>query len=195
MIELKNTSFFYDEKEMIFENLNLVLNDNRKYWLKGKNGIGKTTLLKILLGIIKVKKGEAILEFDKEKTLFVPSTPFYEPYMTLNDFLDFYLRKMLKISYNKSDLEDLMINLELLEFRKTLCKDLSKGTIQKIMISPLFIGHKWEYLFLDEPFEHLDMNTCESLKKKVIGLDSFLLIINHKEHLLEGINEIERVYL
>ncbi|NHC21529.1 ATP-binding cassette domain-containing protein, partial [Bacillus sp. MM2020_4] len=83
MIELKNIDFFYQEENYILKNYNLTLLDNKKYWLQGKNGTGKTTLLNILLGINKVNEGNCYLNYNKNKTLFIPSTPFYEPYMSL----------------------------------------------------------------------------------------------------------------
>ncbi|MEC0271570.1 ATP-binding cassette domain-containing protein [Peribacillus frigoritolerans] len=195
MIELKNIDFFYKEKEFLLKDYTLCLNDKIKYWLKGKNGTGKTTLLKILLGILKVKNGTCVLNYNKKKTLFIPSTPFYEPYMSLEDFLTFYLNKMLNMNLDYKSINEVIVKLELESNRHTLCKDLSKGTIQKIIISPLFTDFQWDYLFMDEPFEHLDMDTCKLLKSKIISLNSFVLIINHKEHLLENTIDFERIHL
>lgn len=195
MIELKNIDFFYKEKEFILKDYTLSLNDKTKYWLKGKNGSGKTTLLKISLGILKVKNGSCVLNYNKKKTLFIPSTPFYEPYMSLEDFLTFYLNKMLNMNIGHNSIKKLIVKLELESNKQTLCKDLSKGTIQKIIISPLFTDFQWDCLFMDEPFEHLDMDTCNLLKNKIIGLNSFVLIINHKEHLLENSMDFERINL
>jgi len=195
LIELKNIDFFYHEENYIFKDFSLSLLDNKKYWLQGKNGSGKTTLLNIILGINKVNEGNCYLNYNKSKTLFVPSTPFYEPYMLLEDFLLFYLNKMLKIPKQFINLDELIKLLGLESNRHTSCKDLSKGTKQKIIISALFTDYPWEYLFLDEPFEHLDMATCELVKDRIFNVESFVFIINHKEHLLSSIYDIERLVL
>ncbi|MGG2028762.1 ATP-binding cassette domain-containing protein [Gottfriedia sp. S16(2024)] len=195
MIELKNIDFFYHEENYIFKDFSLTLFDNKKYWLQGKNGSGKTTLLNIILGINKVNEGNCYLNYNKSKTLFVPSTPFYEPYMLLEDFLLFYLNKMLKIPNQFINLDELIKLLGLESNRHTSCKDLSKGTKQKIIISALFTDYPWEYLFVDEPFEHLDMATCELVKERIFNGETFVFIINHKEQLLSNIYDIKRLVL
>lgn len=185
MIELSNVDFFYKEGNYVFKNFSLSLTDKKKYLLQGKNGTGKTTLLKILLGVLKTKNGKVILEYDKRKTLFIPSTPFYEPYLNLGDFIDFYLKKMIKIPDDKINIDKILTTLSLQDHKNTLCKDLSKGTIQKIIISPLFTDYDWDCLFMDEPFEHLDMDTCSILREKILKSDSLAVLINHKEYILE----------
>lgn len=189
MINLKNIDFFYQESNYIFKNFNLELQDQKKYWLKGKNGSGKTTLINILLGILKVKKGICELNYHKTRTLYVPSSPFYEPFMEVYDFMMLYLNKILKIPMNEEQLVEIMHQLDLINHRSTLCKDLSKGTIQKIIISPLFTNFSWEYLFLDEPFEHLDMKSCQLLKNKIMQSECFTFLINHKEELIYSHND------
>ena len=57
MAELKGISFCYDSEEKIFNDFSLRLNEGRFYGLLGKNGTGKTTLLKIISGALLVKRG------------------------------------------------------------------------------------------------------------------------------------------
>lgn len=144
---------------------------------------------------MKVKKGNTILKYNKHKILFLPSTPFIEPFMPLNMFISFYLNKMLNIKVPKEKINLIIKELDLTKHKTTLCKDLSKGTIQKIIISPLFINYKWEGIFMDEPFEHLDMDTCMTLSKKIANFDGFIIIINHKEYLLDSISSFNKVVL
>lgn len=194
MIELSNIDFFYKEGNYIFKNFTLSLRDKKKYLLQGKNGSGKTTLLKIILGILKIKNGKITLAYDRRKTLFIPSTPFYEPYLQLGDFIEFYLKKMIKIPDDKINMDKILSTLSLQNHKHTLCKDLSKGTIQKIIISPLFTDYDWDGLFMDEPFEHLDMDTCAILREKILKSNSLVVLINHKEHILEeNLNVFERI--
>lgn len=61
MVELKEISFSYNSEEKIFNDFSLKLNEGRFYGLLGKNGTGKTTLLKIISGTLLVKSGEAII--------------------------------------------------------------------------------------------------------------------------------------
>ncbi|GEK35645.1 ATP-binding cassette domain-containing protein [Kurthia sibirica] len=195
MINLNKIDFFYEENKEIFKDFSLDLNEKSKYWLKGNNGTGKTTLLKILLGVLKVKKGSVLLDYNKKKSLFIPSTPFYEPFMKLEDFLKFYLNKVLKLKLTQKDVNEIISSLDLEVHRNTLCKDLSKGTIQKIIISPLYTKFDWDCLFMDEPFEHLDMKTCELLKNRINKFEGFIFIINHKDHILYDLDGFNVVML
>lgn len=61
MIEIKNLSFNYPgSKHKVFDGLNLTLNQKRIYGLLGKNGTGKSTLLYLISGLLRPKKGSLI---------------------------------------------------------------------------------------------------------------------------------------
>ena len=58
MIQVNELTFSYPKsKQNVFEGLNLQLNENRIYGLLGKNGTGKSTLLYLIAGLLKPKKG------------------------------------------------------------------------------------------------------------------------------------------
>ena len=52
MIEIKDLSFGYSRKKLLYKNLNLKLNAGNIYGLLGKNGAGKSTLLKMIIGLL-----------------------------------------------------------------------------------------------------------------------------------------------
>ena len=57
-LEIKNLGFYYNNSDIIFDNLNFSIKSGEKICIIGKSGTGKTTLLDILLGFTKVKSGE-----------------------------------------------------------------------------------------------------------------------------------------
>ena len=57
IVDLKDVWVYYDEK-IILENINLIVKENDFLGIIGPNGGGKTTLLKVILGLIKPKKGD-----------------------------------------------------------------------------------------------------------------------------------------
>lgn len=61
-VELKNVSFGYNPNKNVIENLSLNLEEGRFYGLLGKNGTGKTTLMKIISGILFSKEGYVNIE-------------------------------------------------------------------------------------------------------------------------------------
>ncbi|MCR8892711.1 ATP-binding cassette domain-containing protein [Bacteroides sp. ET336] len=62
MVELKNVSFGYNPNKNVIEDLSLNLEEGRFYGLLGKNGTGKTTLMKIISGILFSKEGYVNIE-------------------------------------------------------------------------------------------------------------------------------------
>ena len=63
MIQVNELTFSYPKsKHNVFEGLNLQLNENRIYGLLGKNGMGKSTLLYLIVGLLKPKKGSVIVD-------------------------------------------------------------------------------------------------------------------------------------
>ena len=61
MIQVNNLSFSYPRsKHKVFDGLNLELNESRIYGLLGKNGMGKSTLLYLIAGLLKPSKGTVI---------------------------------------------------------------------------------------------------------------------------------------
>ena len=67
LIELKNISFFYQPGEMVLENINLQIKKNSTIGIFGESGAGKTTLIKIILGILKPLSGEILINNKVER--------------------------------------------------------------------------------------------------------------------------------
>ena len=66
MVEIRNLEFSYGSFKVL-DNVSLTLADGKIYGLLGENGVGKTTLLKILSGLIKVNKGECFVDSRAKK--------------------------------------------------------------------------------------------------------------------------------
>ena len=129
----------------------------------GPNGAGKSTFIKLLTGQLQPSIGQIeVLGVDARKSPqklkanigIVPESESPPSFLTPTEFLQFVARLR--------GLEDLEAQVEhwldwfgLQEKRDTMCKDLSKGQRQKVMLASAFI-HKPKLLFLDEPFANLD---------------------------------------
>ncbi len=133
------------------------------FGLFGPNGAGKTIMLRILTGQLRPTSGSAqVLGVDvlaeplRVKSLIgiVPEVESPPSYLTATEYLEFVAR------VRKQDAVDARVAkwlefFDLNEERNTLCKDLSKGTRQKLMLASAFL-HDPELVFLDEPFINLD---------------------------------------
>ncbi len=143
--------------------IDLAIEEGEFFGLFGPNGAGKTTMLRILTGQLRPTSGTArVLGVDvvaeplRVKALvgIVPEVESPPSYLTSMEYLEFVAR------VRKQDAIDARVAkwlefFDLQEDRDTLCKDLSKGTRQKLMLASAFI-HDPRLVFLDEPFINLD---------------------------------------
>ena len=158
----------------------------------GPNGAGKSTLLRILTGQIRPTSGQAIvLGLDcatqgieiKRNVGIVPEVESPPSYLTASEFL-WFAGKVRELDNLDKKVERWLDFFELQEARGTLCRDLSKGMRQKIMLASAFI-HEPKLLFLDEPFINLDPIYQRKLREYLQGLREEGRTIFLNSHILE----------
>ena len=129
----------------------------------GPNGAGKSTFIKLLTGQLRPSIGgvevlgiNAAKDPQKLKANIgiVPESESPPSYLTPSEFLQF-VGKLRGVEDLDSKVEHWMDWFGMQEKRDTMCKDLSKGQRQKVMLASAFI-HEPKLLFLDEPFANLD---------------------------------------
>ena len=143
--------------------LNVEVHSGEFFGVFGPNGAGKSTFIKLLTGQLKPSKGKievlginAIKNPQKVKANIgiVPESESPPSYLTPVEFLQF-VAKLRDLDEVDDKVEYWMEWFGLEDKRNTMCKDLSKGQRQKVMLASAFI-HKPKLLFLDEPFANLD---------------------------------------
>tara|TARA_B100000925_G_C21984156_1_gene463732 strand:- start:372 stop:1199 length:828 start_codon:yes stop_codon:yes gene_type:complete len=143
--------------------LNVEVHSGEFFGVFGPNGAGKSTFIKLLTGQLQPSIGQIeVLGVDAKQSPqklkanigIVPESESPPSFLTPTEFLQFVARLR--------GIEDLDEQVEywldwfgLQEKRDTMCKDLSKGQRQKVMLASAFI-HNPKLLFLDEPFANLD---------------------------------------
>ncbi len=129
----------------------------------GPNGAGKTTLLRILTGQLEQSEGTAsVMDIDlpggavevRARVGVVPEFESPPSFLTGDEYLNFVCRAR-GIDDAAPRVDRWVEFFELGDHRHTLCKDMSKGMRQKVMLGAAFI-HEPALLFLDEPFINLD---------------------------------------
>jgi len=169
--------------------LNVSVKAGEFFGVFGPNGAGKSTFIKLLTGQLTPSIGSAkVLDINvannpqkvKANVGIVPESESPPSYLTSAEYLDFVCRIRgvedidAKVAYwlEWFGIEDK---------RETLCKDLSKGQRQKVMLAGAFI-HEPRLLFLDEPFVNLDpiyQRKCRELLMEHIAQGGTIFLCSH----------------
>lgn len=155
MVELKNVSFSYGELKVL-KDFNLSVKAGECICLWGKSGSGKTTVLKLILGLIKAQNG-TVLAPDKISCVF------QEDRLIENISLEKNVKLVLpKEKHEKAD--ELIDEFGLAEFKKTKVQELSGGMKRRVaIIRALAFGG--DLLILDEAFNGIDSKNREKIAK------------------------------
>ena len=194
MIEVSNISFNYaGQKAQVFEDFSLRLEANNIYGLLGKNGTGKSTLLYLVSGLLRPKKGA--VRFDGVETckrlpetlqeIFIVPEEFDLPMMSLNDYVR--INKPFYPRFSQEVLENCLNDFELTTDLKL--NALSMGQKKKVFMSfALAAGTK--LLLMDEPTNGLDIPSKSQFRKVVAQYmteDRTLIISTHQVHDVESL--------
>lgn len=177
IFETKSLVIGYDEP--FSSELNLQMERGQKIVLKGANGIGKTTLLKSILGIIpplsgKVELGDylEIGYFEQEMDQNVKTTCIEEIWNEFPGYSQYEVRSALaKCGLTTQHIESLV-------------KVLSGGEQAKVRLCKL-INKETNILVLDEPTNHLDVDAKEELKRALTAYKGSILMVSHEPDFYE----------
>ena len=161
--------------------LNLEMERGQKIALIGSNGIGKTTLLKSILGLIKplsgdVKQGDylSIGYFEQEMAPDINTTCLEEIWKEFPGFTQYEVRAALaKCGLTTKHIESKV-------------KVLSGGEQAKVRLCKL-INRETNILLLDEPTNHLDVDAKEELKRALKAYKGSVLMVCHEPEFYEGL--------
>ncbi|MFQ6106058.1 MAG: ABC transporter ATP-binding protein [Thermoplasmata archaeon] len=162
VIETENIAKRFGDFEAL-KDINVNVEKGELFGLCGPNGAGKTTLLRILTGQLAPTKGKArVLNVDavedpigvKRLIGIVPEVESPPSYLTAYEFL-YFVSKVRNVEDSERKIGKWMDYFGLDENEGIVCRDLSKGNRQKLMLASAFI-HEPSVLFLDEPLINLD---------------------------------------
>lgn len=192
MITIENTSYGYKSNPLIFNNISLEIG-NGIYGLLGENGVGKTTLMHLICGLLFPKNGKCSIdgrntaERQSEglaRYFFLPE----ELQMPTESIASFAARH--SVFYPHFNREEFKLNLEELKInRKQKLSSVSYGQQKKAMLAYAFALHT-PYTLLDEPTNGLDITSRQALKRIIsrsMDDESTLLISTHQAHDFENL--------
>lgn len=194
MIEVVGVKKKFRRKKVL-ENITFNVKKGEITALLGLNGVGKSTLLKIIMGLVKQDEGEVLFNGEKlnyktyENIAFVPDV--------LNTYGDMKIKdafEYMSIMYEKWDMDkayEMLKDFKLTDDLKI--NKLSKGNIARVKLILGFARHP-EYLLLDEPFSGIDIFTREKFIESLIGyMDNDIGILLTTHELKEVENIVDKV--
>lgn len=192
MITIENTSYGYKSNPLIFNNISLEIG-NGIYGLLGENGVGKTTLMHLICGLLFPKNGKCSIDGRNtaerqpeglNRYFFLPE----EMQMPTESIVSFAARH--SVFYPHFNREEFDLNLEELKIdRKQKLSSVSYGQQKKAMLAYAFALHT-PYTLLDEPTNGLDITSRQALKRIIshsMDDESTLLISTHQAHDFENL--------
>ena len=190
MIELKDVRKSYNGK-VIFEDVNLKLEDGTVTAFVGHNGCGKSTMLKVVSGLVRKDCGEII--YDRQYCFaYVP-----EKFPAINMSARAYLKHMAEIDgiYLKTDRMDRIHALAKDFYVESMLdkpmKNLSKGTLQKIGVIQAIMSNP-EVLLLDEPLSGQDTDSQDVFIEKIKKIreqGTIILLSAHEPDLIHFLGD------
>lgn len=162
LIEINNLSFSYD-KSIVLEDINLSVKPNDFLAIIGPNGGGKSTLLKLILGLLKPKSGKISSTYDKNNIGYVPQNTNLNinfPITALEVVLMGHIGgKKPLFGYSKEEVICANHSLEkvgMLDFSNTKIGNLSGGQRQRVFIARALCANP-KMMLLDEPTASIDV--------------------------------------
>jgi ATPase subunit of ABC transporter with duplicated ATPase domains len=205
MLILQNITYTHSNKSLLFSNINLTVNNGEKIALVGNNGVGKSTLLKLVSGELDFFRGQ----------LKTDGIPYYVPQI-LGQFDHLTIAQALRVEDKLKALKEILNgqmseeNLELLNDDWTIeekCADalsywqltdlelnrkmetLSGGQKTKVFLAGISI-HQPELILLDEPSNHLDVESRELLYQFIRSSLCTIIVVSHDRKLLNLLNTV-----
>ncbi len=199
IVKVKNVSKSF-KKNMILQDIDLELKPNKIYGLIGRNGSGKTVLLKIICGIIEPDRGNIL--FDDEEYLKKYGVPkstraLIESPDMINDLTGFENLKLIASIQKKLSDEEIYDVLSLVGLKgeeNKKYKEYSLGMKQKLGIAQVIMEDA-DLLIFDEPFNGLDDASTKAMRELMKKLKKKNKIIIIATHIREDIdNLIDELY-
>ena len=194
MIEVVGVKKKFRRKKVL-ENITFNVKKGEITALLGLNGVGKSTLLKIIMGLVKQDEGEVLFNGEKlnyktyENIAFVPDVLNTYGNMKIKDAFEY-----MSMMYKKWDMDkayEMLKDFKLTDDLKI--NKLSKGNIARVKLILGFARHP-EYLLLDEPFSGIDIFTREKFIESLIGyMDNNIGILLTTHELKEVENIVDKV--
>ena len=183
VLNTRNISFAYRQGDPVIKDLNLAINPGDRICVIGKNGKGKTTLLKLLAGVLQPQQGQV--------TYHPKVTPGFFEQTNIKHLLDERTVEE-EIQYSSPEMDK--------QVARNICGAmmfrgdeafkkigvLSGGEKSRVMLGKLLVT-PLNLLILDEPTNHLDLESCDALLAAIDNFEGAVILVTHNEMFLHAL--------
>ncbi len=182
VLEVKNVDKSFDNKKII-DNVSFAVKKNEIVGLLGKNGSGKTTIIKMINDLLTIDKGEILINGEKigvsskSQISYLPERTYLDRSKTVLQVFDYF--EDFYPDFDRKKAERLLKDLDL-DLNQKLSK-MSKGMKEKVQLV-LVMSRKASLYILDEPLGGVDPSTRDYILQTILSNfedDSSLLITTH----------------
>ena len=191
-LELKNVSKVFekieeDEKTHALKNIDLSIDNNEFVSIVGTSGCGKSTMLRLISGLIRPSQGKILLdgkEIEKpsSKKGMVFQKPTLFPWLTVGENVGFSGSLKNEEKINQKEIDLMLEKVGLSEFKNSFPKQLSGGMAQRVSLIRTMIARP-EVFLLDEPLGSLDAFTRMNMQDEILNLwqeiKNLMIMVTH----------------
>ncbi|MES0446609.1 MAG: ABC-F family ATP-binding cassette domain-containing protein [Desulfobacterales bacterium] len=185
VLSTQNLSFSYDPCKPLIKDFNITIRAGDRICVVGKNGKGKTTLLKLLAGVLRSQSGEIVLNPAVQKGFFEQTN--------IQSLVDTRTVEE-EILYSHSDIDRQqarnICGAMLFEGDAAIKRIgvLSGGEKSRVLLGKL-LATPLNLLLLDEPTNHLDLESCDALLAAIDSFSGTVVMVTHNEMFLKTLAE------
>ena len=179
ILSLEDVSFTYSFKP-ILDHVNLVINEKEKWGIVGQNGVGKSTLLKIMTGLEKPDSGYVTI-LKKYKISYCPQNTDFEPHKTIYETVRSYMTEETEIY----QIQAILNKLGLSDYNQSI--DILSGGQKKRVALAISLIKEADVFVLDEPTNHLDQDMILWLEKFLAKVSKTVILVTHDRYFLTRI--------
>lgn len=191
VLECRNLTKAYKRGWNVLDNLNLTIPEGKIIGLLGPNGCGKSTLIKLIAGLLVPNKGEilvdgkAVGEETKAVVSYLPERTYFSGWMKVKELISYFAE--FYADFDKDKAYKLMADLDIDTNAKL--KTLSKGTKEKVQLI-LVMSRNAKLYLLDEPIAGVDPAAREYILSTIVGNYNPEATIIITTHLIADVEQV-----
>ncbi|MEG0575029.1 MAG: ABC-F family ATP-binding cassette domain-containing protein [Anaerovoracaceae bacterium] len=191
LLTAENIKKSYTEKTLL-DGIDINIQDDDKIGLIGINGTGKSTLLKIIAGVVTPEEGN-IIRSRELKIGYLSQNPNYSEKNTVLEQTKEYIKE-LNSEVEEYEYKAILTKLDMSDFDKKM-SELSGGQRKRVAMAAVLCSQT-NLLILDEPTNHMDSDIIEWLEDYLMAYKGAVLMITHDRYFLDRVSnkivEIDR---